>query len=183
MKIQKKWSYSIHKHFSIVSLWDLSVAMSLLSALWRSNKKWRSYTVHKVNNGHFDIQGDMLFLADLTYFELVQDFMHVIVICKFHSDPTKNEEATLITMSIIKKLCCSQAFCHCKPMGPISCNSNQSSEAVFLKCICRQPPTKDTYRLKFGWDLLVGCKDIAVRKCRTTTSCHPISSPPLAQVS
>ena len=27
--------------------------------------------------------------------------MHVIIICKFHEDPTKNEEATLFTMSIM----------------------------------------------------------------------------------
>ena len=32
----------------------------------------------------------------LSIFELFQDFMH-LVICKFHEDPTKNEEATLFT--------------------------------------------------------------------------------------
>ena len=40
----------------------------------------------------------------------------------------------------MKKLRCSQAFSHSKPMGPISCHSNQNSEAIFLKCICKQFP-------------------------------------------
>ena len=58
--------------------------------------------------------------------------MYVIIICKFHEDPTKNEEASLF-MSIS----------HSKPMGLISCHSNQSSEAIFLKGICKQSPTID----------------------------------------
>ena len=115
--------------------------------------------------------------------------MHVIVICKFYEDPTKNEEATLFTRSImatfenqgdvtlpllvrsnpfsnsseilsmsflsasfmkvlqkVKKLRCSQAFSHSKPMGPISCHSNQSSEAIFLYT-CKQSPTKDMLQI------------------------------------
>ena len=31
-------------------------------------------------------------------FELFRDVMHVIVICKFHEDQTKNKEATLFTV-------------------------------------------------------------------------------------
>ena len=80
--------------------------------------------------------------------------MHVIVICKFHEDPTK-----------MKNLRCSATFSHSKPMGHISCHSNQCSEAIFLICICKQSPTKDMLQIKFGWDLLAGCKDIPVRKC------------------
>ena len=45
---------------------------------------------------------------------------------------TKTEEATLVT-----------SIFHSKPMGPISCHSNQSSEAIFLKCISKHSPTKD----------------------------------------
>ena len=44
--------------------------------------------------------------------------MHAIVTCKFHEDPTKDEESTLFT-----------SISHSKPMGPISCHSNKNSEA------------------------------------------------------
>ena len=50
----------------------------------------------------------------------------------------------------MKKLGCSQAFSHSKPMGPISCHSYQSSEAIFLKGICKQSPTIDMLQIKFG---------------------------------
>ena len=80
-----------------------------LQVSWRSSSKRRSFVVHKVSNGHFwQSRGRNSAIAGPIWpiFELVRDFMHVIIICKFHEDPTK-----------MKKLRCSQAFSNSKPHG------------------------------------------------------------------
>ena len=85
---------------------------------------------------------------------------HVTLPLLVRSDPFWNS-FEILCMSLLsasfmkiqqkmKKLRCSQAFSHRKPMGPISCHSNQSSEAIFLKCICKQSPTKDMLQIEFG---------------------------------
>ena len=85
---------------------------------------------------------------------------HVTLPLLVRSDPFSNL-SEILSMSLLyasfmkiqqkmKKLHCSQAFSHGKPMEPISCHSNQSSEEIFLKGICKQSPTINMLQIKFG---------------------------------
>ena len=64
-------------------------------------------------------------------FELVRDFMHVLVTCKYKKDRIKN--------NIEKRW--RHRFPHYKSMGAFCCNGNQSFDPICLKILCSLSPT------------------------------------------
>ena len=55
-------------------------------------------------------------------FELVRDFINVLVTCKYEEHPIK-----------MKALECLQHFPHYNPMGAIRCHEHQSSDPIWPK--------------------------------------------------
>ena len=120
-------------------------------------------------------------------FELVQDCMHVLVICKYKKDRIKNNREKV---DII--------FPNYTSMGAFCCHGNQSLDPICLKILCSLSPTPVRLHIKFDQDWPTGWRDIQVwngRRRRTTTTTtddgrttdhwYTISSPcePSAQVS
>ena len=62
-------------------------------------------------------------------FELVRDFIVVLITCKYEEDPIKNEGDRVLTR-----------FPHYNPIGAISCQGNQSSNSIWPKTLCILSP-------------------------------------------
>ena len=88
-------------------------------------------------------------------FELVRDFMHVLVICKYKKDRIKSNREKVET-----------PFSHYKLMGAFCCHGHKSFDPICLKTLCSLSPTLVMLHIKFDQDWPTGLRDIQVRKCK-----------------
>ena len=87
-------------------------------------------------------------------FELVRDFMHVLVTCKYKKDRIKNNRKRW-----------RHCFPHYKSMGAFCCHGNHSFDPICPKTLCRLSPTPVMLHIKFDQDWPIGFRDIQVWKC------------------
>ena len=87
-------------------------------------------------------------------FELVRDFMHVLVTCKYKKDGSKTTEKRWI-----------HHFPHRKSMGAFCCYGHHSFDPICPKTLCSLSPTSMMLHIKFGQDWPTGFRDIQVQKC------------------
>ena len=87
-------------------------------------------------------------------FELVPDFMHVLVTCKYKKDRMKNNREKVET-----------SFPNYKSMGIFCCHGNQSFDPICLKTLCNLSPTRMMLHIKFDQYWPTGFRDIQVQKC------------------
>ena len=71
-------------------------------------------------------------------YELNRDLMYVVVPYKYGKDPIE-----------IAEILRGQHFLHTKSMGVVCCHSNQGSNSICLKTLCRQCPTIMMLLIKF----------------------------------
>ena len=88
-------------------------------------------------------------------FELVRDFMHVLVTCKYKKDRIKTTEKR-----------CRHRFPNYKLMGAFCCHWNQSFDPICPKTLCSLSLTPMMLHLKFHQDWPTGFNDIPVQKCK-----------------
>ena len=88
-------------------------------------------------------------------FELVLDFMHVLVTCKYKEDGSKATEKRW-----------RHHFPPYKSMGAFCCHGHQSFDPICLKTLCSLSPTPVMLHIKFDQDWPTGLRDIQVRKCK-----------------
>ena len=87
--------------------------------------------------------------------EIVRDFMHVLVTCKFKKDRIKSNRESW-----------RHHFPHYKTMGAFCCRGHQSFDPICLKTLCSLSPPPVTLHIKFEQDQPTGLSDIQVRKCK-----------------
>ena len=87
-------------------------------------------------------------------FELVQDFMHVLVTCKYKKDWIKKNREKVET-----------SFSHYKSMGAFCCHRNQGFDPICPKTLCSLSPTPVMLHIKFDQDWPTSFRDIQVWKC------------------
>ena len=116
-------------HFSIISLWEI----------FR-----RSRAVNSVVSGPI-----------WPKFELVRDFMHVLVTCKYKKDRIKTTEKRW-----------RHNFPSSKSMGGggFFCHGHQSFDPICLKLLWHPFPAPLILHIKFDQDWATGLRDIQVRK-------------------
>ena len=109
-------------------------------------------------------------------FELVREFMDVLVTCKYKKDGIKKQPRKG-----------GYRFPYYKSMGAFCWHKNQSFDPICPKILCSLSPIPLMLHIKFDQDRPTGFRDIQVWKCgrRTTDHWYTISSPcePSAQVS
>ena len=101
-------------------------------------------------------------------FELVRDFMHVLVTCKYKKDQIKNNREKVET-----------SFSHYKSLGVFCCHGNQTFDPICPKTLCSLSPTPVMLHIKFDQDWPTGFRGIQVWMCgrrRTTDHWYTISS-------
>ena len=113
-------------------------------------------------------------------FELVRDFMHVLITCKYKKDRIKTTEKRW-----------RHRFPNYKSMGAFCCHGNQFFDPICPKTLS-SPPTPVMLHIKFDQDWPTGLGDKFCSKLwtddddgRTMEPCYTISSPcePSAPVS
>ena len=124
IKNEQAWRH----HFPIISLWDF----------FR-----RSRAANSVVSGPI-----------WPKFDLVQDFMHVLVTCKYKKIGSKATEKRW-----------KHNFPHYKSMGTFYCHGHQSFDPICLKTFRSLSPPQVMLHVKFDQDWLPGLRDIQVRKC------------------
>ena len=87
-------------------------------------------------------------------FELVRDFMHVLVTCEYKRIELKTTEKKVET-----------SFPHYKSTGAFCCHGNQSFDPICLKTLCSLSPTPMILHIKFDQDWPTGFRDIKVQMC------------------
>ena len=87
-------------------------------------------------------------------FELVPDFMPVLITCKYKKDRIKK----------IRKRW-RHHFPNCKSMGAFCCHGNQGFDPICPKTLCSLSPTPMMLHIKFDQDWPTGFRDIQVQKC------------------
>ena len=87
-------------------------------------------------------------------FELVREFMHVLVICKYKKDRIKNNREKVWR----------HCFPHYKAMAAFCCHGNQSFDPICPKTLCNIFPFPGPVMLhiKFDQDWPTGFRDIQV---------------------
>ena len=103
-------------------------------------------------------------------FELVWEFMHVLVTCKYKKDRIKNNREKVET----------SFFFHYKSMGAFCCHGNQSFDPIGTKTLYSLSPTPVMLHIKLDQDWPTGFRDIQVWRCgrrRRTDHWYTISSP------
>ena len=94
-------------------------------------------------------------------FELVRDFMHVLVTRKYKKDrikkKTKKKKKTRKGGDII--------FPHYKSVGTFCCHGNQSFDPICPKTLCSLSPTPMMLHIQFDKDRPAGFRDIQVQMC------------------
>ena len=129
MLIQSKMNeLAWRHHFPIVSLWDF----------FR-----RSRTANSVVSGPI-----------WPKFELVRDFMHVLVTCKYEKDRIKSNRERW-----------RHHFPHYKSMGAFCCHGHQSFDPICLKTLCSLSPPPVMLHINFDHNWPTGLRDIQVQKC------------------
>ena len=88
-------------------------------------------------------------------FELVRDFMHALITCKYKKDQIKNNQEKVET-----------SFSHYKSMGAFCCHENQSFDPIYPKSLCSLSPTPMMLHIKFDQDRPTRSRDIQVQKCK-----------------
>ena len=78
-------------------------------------------------------------------FEVVRDFMHVLITSKYKKDRIK--------------------FPYYKSMGAFYCHGHQTFDPICLKTLCSLSPPPVMLHIKFDQGWPTGLKDIQVRKC------------------
>ena len=93
-------------------------------------------------------------------FELVRDFMHVIITASIKRIGSKTTEKRWW-----------HRFPHYRSMGAFCCHGNQIFDAICPKNLCSLSPTPVMLHIKFDQDWPTGFRDIKVWKCgrRRTT--------------
>ena len=84
-------------------------------------------------------------------FELVLDFMHVLVTCKYKKYQIKNNREKVTT-----------SFYPCKSMGAFCCHGNQSFDPICLKTLCSPSPNPVMLHINVDQDWPTGFRDIQV---------------------
>ena len=88
-------------------------------------------------------------------FELVRDFMHALVTCKYKKDRIKsNRENVEIPFFPIKS------------MGAFCCHGYQSFDPIYLETLCSLSPSPVMLHVKFDQNWPAGLRAIQVRKCK-----------------
>ena len=82
-------------------------------------------------------------------FELVRDFMHVLVTCKYKKDWITNNHH----------------FPHCKSVGAFCYHGLQSFDPICPKTLCCLSPTPMMRHIKYDQDWPMGFRDNQVQKC------------------
>ena len=118
-------------HFPIISLWDFFFFR-------------RSRAANSLVSGPTWLK-----------FELVRDFMHVLVTCKYKKDRFKSNRERW-----------RHHFSHYKSMGAFCYHGHQSFDPTCLKTLCSLSPTQVMLHMKFDQDWPTGLRDIQVRKCK-----------------
>ena len=93
-------------------------------------------------------------------FELVRDFMHVLVTCKYKKDRIKTTEKRW-----------RNRFPLYKSMGTFCCHGYQSFDPICPKTVCSLSPTQVMLHIKFDQDWPTGFRDM---KVWTTTDDGPL---------
>ena len=88
-------------------------------------------------------------------FELVRDFMHALITCKYKKDRIKNNQEKVET-----------SFSHYKSLGAFCCHGNQSLYPICPKTLCSLFPTPMMLHIKFDQDRPTGFRDFQVQKCK-----------------
>ena len=93
-------------------------------------------------------------------FDLVRDFMPVLVTSKFEKDLIKTTEKLW-----------RHRFPYYKSIGAFCYHRNHSFDPICTKILCSHSPTQVMIHIKFVQDWPTGLKDIQIQKCgqRTTT--------------
>ena len=86
-------------------------------------------------------------------FELVPDFMPVLITCKYKKDRRKKNEKRW-----------RHHFPHCKSMGAFCCHGNQGFDPICPKTLCSLSTTPIMLHIKFDQDWSAGFRDIQVQK-------------------
>ena len=89
-------------------------------------------------------------------FELVRDFMHVLVTCKYKKDRIKKKQQPRKD---------GDRFPHYKSMGAFCCHGNQSFDPICPKALCSISPTPVMLHINFDQDWPTGFRDIQIWKC------------------
>ena len=85
----------------------------------------------------------------------LDDFMHVLVTCKYKKDRIKDNREKVET-----------PFPHYKSMGAFCYHGHQSFDPICLKTLCSLSPTQVMLHIKFDQNWPTGHRDIKVRKCK-----------------
>ena len=89
-------------------------------------------------------------------FELVRDFMHVLVTCKLKRIGSKTTEKRW-----------RHHLPHYKSMGDFCCHGNQSFDPICPKTLCNLPPNPMMLYIKFDQYWRTGLRDIQVQMCES----------------
>ena len=87
--------------------------------------------------------------------ELVRDFMHFLVTCKYKKDRIKSNREKVKT-----------PFPHYKSIGAFCCHGHQIFDPICLKSICSLSPPPVILHIKFNRDWPTGLRDIKFRKSK-----------------
>ena len=87
-------------------------------------------------------------------FELVQDFMHVLVTCKYNKDQIKKTKKRW-----------RHHFPNYKSMGAFCCHGNQSFDPICPKSLCSLSLIPIMLHIKYDQDWPTGFRDIQAQKC------------------
>ena len=87
-------------------------------------------------------------------FELLQDFMHVLITCKYKKDRIKHNGEKVET-----------SYPHYKSMGAFCCHGNQSFDPICPKTLCCLSLTPMMPHIKYDKDWPTGFRDIQVQNC------------------
>ena len=89
-------------------------------------------------------------------FELVRDFMHVLVTSKYKKDRSKTTEKRW-----------RHQFLHYKSMWVFCCHGNQSFDPICPKTVCSLSLIQMMLQIKFDQYWPTGFRDIQVHKCES----------------
>ena len=118
----------MENHFPITSLWEIF---------------WNSRAANSLVSGPISPK-----------FELVRDFMHVLVTSKYKKDRIKNNREKV-----------ERSFPHYNSMGAFCCHGNQSFDPICPKTLCSLYLTPTMLYIKYDQVWPTGIRDIQVQKC------------------
>ena len=102
-------------------------------------------------------------------FELVRDFMHVVISCKYKKDQIKTTEKRWrhrVPHHKSTEKRWRHHFPHYKSMGAFCCHGNQSFDPIYPKTMCSLSPIPMMLHIKFDQDWPTGFRDIQVQSVK-----------------